>query len=161
MLLARERLGQRVIRQRYSGRLISGQRFGALARRPSLQWARDPQLLHLVNERRPLGPSELLLNEHLRPPNCFRGALAQSALARLAPVHCPGHLHRGLSHLHHLTEGQIAMIQKSVGPRGTPAAWRGQRYVTSLAFSAHAYGLDADSLSYQTRKALGFLADQR
>jgi hypothetical protein len=54
MLLARERLDSRVIGPRYSGRLIRRQRFGALARPPSPWWARDPQLLHLVGERRPL-----------------------------------------------------------------------------------------------------------
>src|SRR5260370_15975143 len=50
----RERLGQRVIGQRYSGRLIRRLRFGALAKPPSVRWTRDSQLLHLVSERRPL-----------------------------------------------------------------------------------------------------------
>src|SRR5437870_7135578 len=35
------------------------------------------------------GPGELPLHERLRQPNCFRGALAESVLARLAPTHCP------------------------------------------------------------------------
>jgi hypothetical protein len=41
-----------------SVRLIRRLRFGTLARGPSLRWARDPQLLHLVSERRPLEAQE-------------------------------------------------------------------------------------------------------
>src|ERR1700682_4318274 len=54
MLLSRERLGRRDNWAGIFGRLITRQRFGALARRPSLRWARDSQLLYLVGERGPL-----------------------------------------------------------------------------------------------------------
>jgi hypothetical protein len=58
-------------------------------RRASLGQARDAQLLHLVGERRPFeaqpGGRSTSASDN---PNCFRGALAQSALARLALTHC-------------------------------------------------------------------------
>jgi hypothetical protein len=50
----RKRLDQRDHWTAVVGGTIRRRRFGGRARRLSLRWARDPELLHLVGERRPL-----------------------------------------------------------------------------------------------------------
>jgi len=41
------------------------------------------------SERRPLGPGELPLHEHLRQPNCFRRSARTICSRSACPAHCP------------------------------------------------------------------------